>query len=254
MLRGIGRACLLSLASIAAAVAPARAGEGGGAATSAEPRPQFEVRVARVRLGPRTERWTKAMRYPGDIEETGDIPYSLFHKRIGHLKPGDPNIERQSVRFTRDLVADLRDTVRVACRRAPCSDLVLAVPRRADVYLADRAPRYAAVEHDKTYNHWSWGWQWQVTAGGTTVRAGCEQMRESRSPWCWMALDVGDDLELTYYARTAAVFRDEDITIDKRSPTQDDRTLGKIWFNQTAEDRTVWLVIDGLALSPAPAR
>jgi hypothetical protein len=48
----------------------------------------------------------------------------------------DPDLARQSLRFTRDLVADLRDLLHVACRPSLCSARVMDVSRVTDAYLA----------------------------------------------------------------------------------------------------------------------
>jgi hypothetical protein len=232
--------------------APAAA-DGGG--TSAGPSRELVIRVPRVPRPFRTERWAKARRHPGDRDAFADVPYSQFHQRIGYRKAGDPEIERQSIRFTRDLVADLRDAVRVACGRARCSQAVLGVAQRASAYLADRAPRYALAEHDKVYNHWNWGWVWHVTAGGVTFEAGCNQMREARSAACWLSSDVDDDLQLIYTPRTGSADPSEDIALEQRAKPQAKKRsepLGKIAYS--TDGPRAWLTIDGLALAPSAVR
>ncbi len=210
-------------------------------------------RVPRAPMAVRVDRWTKPMPYPGfDPDEVPDLRYSLFFKHIGYRKLGDPEIERQSLRLTRDLVADLRDFLRVACRRSACSALVLGVARVADAYLADRAPRYTSVEHHKAYDHWNRGWNWQVAAGGATVKAGCDHMQESHWAWCWLDVDGGTDLHLRYRARTRGSYESNDVEIGERADEAIKKPLGKIWFNDTGFDTArgkTWLEIGGRALA-----
>lgn len=243
-----------------AALGPVVLGAGDAAADdagapSANPPRELNIRVPRVPLARRTERWAKARRHPGEPGAFSDVPYSLFHQRIGYRKAGDPEIERQSIQLTRDLVADLRDTVRVACGRGRCSETVLSVVRRAGAYLADRAPRYALAEHDKVHDHWNWGWVWHVSAGGVTFEAGCNQMRESRSATCWLSREVGDDLKLIYTPRTSRAYPSEDIVLAQRERPQAKKRsepVGKLVFS--TDGPRVWLTIDGLALAPSAVR
>jgi hypothetical protein len=53
----------------------------------------------------------------------------------------DPDLAQQSLRFTRDLVADLH----VACRSPLWSARVMDVLRVTDAFLASRSPRYAGI-------------------------------------------------------------------------------------------------------------
>jgi hypothetical protein len=212
------------------------------------------VPAPRIPWARRTDRWTKPMPYPGDPDEVGDIRYSLFHKRIGYLKVDDPDLAQQSLRFTRDLVADLRDLLRVACRSPLCSARVMDVLRVTDAFLANRSPRYERLEHNTRYDHWNRGWSWQATGGGTAFKAGCHQMRESPRAWCWLEFAFGQDRALTYQARTRGWDGRVDVVIESVSEAND-TPLGKIWFNDSAEDRKRWeLVVGGLALAPSAVR
>lgn len=165
----------------------------------------------------RTQLWTAPIPYP-DADEYPEIHYSRFKRRLGYRKAGDPEIERQSVRLARDLAADLRDLLVVACPDARCAPPVRAAVPALTAFLGARSPRYSILEHVKAYDHWNTGWSWTVTAGGTTVEAGCADITESPEVFCSLELDVGDDLRLSFRAKNDVFVRDAEVT-SPRAPT-----------------------------------
>jgi hypothetical protein len=181
----------------------------------------------------RTEHWTTPTRAPSPYDDWPDIHYSRFKQRIGWRKAGDAEIERQSLRLTRDIVADLRDCLTAACAGGRCAEPIRAAERRLRAYAADRGPRYVLSEHGKAYDRWNTGWAWNATAGGTKLEINCTDIAESTQVLCSLELDLGGGLRMLYRPRNDASSGSYDVAIADRPGWDDEQLAGKISFDQS---------------------
>jgi hypothetical protein len=198
----------------------------------------------------RTEHWTTPTRAPVPYDDWPDVHYSRFKQRIGWRKAGDAEIERQSLRLTRDIIADLRDCLTAACAGGRCAEPIQAAESRLRAYVADHDPRYVLIEHTKAYIHWNTGWTWEATAGETKIKVSCTDIAESTQVFCSLELDVGGGLRVVYFPRNAAGSRGFDVAIADRPHWDDDHLLGKIGFEESRlSPGAAWLEISGGALA-----
>jgi hypothetical protein len=208
-----------------------------------------DYNVPRMYKAWRTEHWTTPTRAPVPYDDWPDIHYSRFKQRIGWRKQGDAEIERQSLRLTRDIVADLRDCLAAACTGGRCAQPIHAAESLLRAYLADRDTRYLMSEHGKAYDNWNTGWTWDATAGGTTLKTNCVDISESTQVLCSLELEIGGGLRLIYFPRNAASSR-HDVVIADRPRWDDEHVAGKIVFFESSRcHSTAWLEISGRALA-----
>jgi hypothetical protein len=214
-----------------------------------------EYRVARVPKAWRTEHWTTPTRAPVPYDDWPDVHYSRFKQRIAWHKKGDAEIERQSLRLTRDIAADMRDALAAACVRGRCAEPLQVAERRLQAYLAARDARYTLFEHGKAYNHWNTGWVWDATAGGTTFKVDCGDIAESTQVFCSLELDVGDGLRVIYFPHNrAGSWMPYDVAVADRPDGDYDNPAGRISFDDGAPRGAARLVeIRGRALALEPA-
>jgi hypothetical protein len=210
-------------------------------------------RVPRMYRAWRSEHWTTPTRAPAPYDDWPDVHYSRFKQRIAWRKAGDPEIERQSVRFTRDIVADLRDCLAAACVGGRCAEPLHVAERQLRAYVGGRDPRYVLSEHGKAYDRWNTGWMWDASAGGTTLKTACVDISESRQVFCSVELALGGGLRLIFFPRNAASTRGFDVIIVDGPGEDEAHAVGKLAFQEgPRRDGAAWVAIGGRALALAP--
>jgi len=145
----------------------------------------------------RTRHWTDEI--PGSpwADTAPDVHWNRFLRDIGRKETSDPDAARESMRFTRAFVRELRDLLAVACRRRRCAQPARDADAALAAYLRDPSPIHAnAAQHEA--DHWNYVWKWTATGGGVTLRLSCDDMTESRSELCDLTLDLPGDLTLNY--------------------------------------------------------
>jgi hypothetical protein len=208
--------------------------------------------VPRMYKALRTEHWTTPTRTPSPYDDWPDVHYSRFKQRIGWRKGGDAEIERQSLRLTRDIVADLLDCLTAACTAGRCAEPIQAAEARLRAYLADRDARFVPSEMGKEYNHWTTGWRWRATAGATSLEVKCVDIDESPQVFCSLELDVGDGLRVIYFPRNAYSSGSYDVIVADRPDWDAEHPIGNIAFHEA--HGAARLEIGGRALELEPVR
>ena len=154
----------------------------------------------------RTRYWTDEI--PGSPWEDAapDVHWTRFHRDIGRRARGDAAAVRETLRFSRAFVVEMRELLANACRGRRCSALVHEADAKLATYLGDRSPVHSNPSA-RSVDHWTYEWSWTATGGGVPLAISCDDMEESRDLLCLLEVELTGSVRLAY----ATFLRDVDL-------------------------------------------
>jgi hypothetical protein len=155
-------------------------------------------------------------------------------------------------RFAKDVVADLRDALDVACPPRHCAPTIAEADKQLATFQAVGGRQLTVVDRSNTQDPANAWYGWRLTSDTLSVDVGCQDWSEAAEVACTLEMVLVDGRVLTYRPGVRMTDSQPDIAI-REDGEADGRIVGEIRFERTFSGAPV-VILTGEAIAPEPAK